>query len=224
MLTRYRRSPRRPLKQPPDLTILTCNSGSEGMGLLEESCERAGLKVQVCGQGREPWVNSRDKPEALLEGLALVRTPFVLYADSRDAIVVSCLDKALREFREGFDGCRLLFGADRINWPHVRSFKKFEDGIAPPDSAEGFLYLNGGAWIGETEFARGFFEEVLDTEPVAEAADSEQGRLKKLFPKFHPQVQLDYRCRLIQNLGFVLKPLMEEVPCESSSTASSDIA
>lgn len=179
------------------------------MGLLEESCRRAGLSYRICGQGREPWINSRDKPESLVEVLAEVTTPYVLYADSRDAIVVGSLEAALESFRTEFPGCRLLFGADRINWPYLREFKKFEEKIAPDHARDGFVYLNGGAWIGEREYTLGFFQEALKTEPVAQAADSEQGVLKKLLATRYPEVQLDYKSVIIQNLGFVTSPVLE---------------
>jgi hypothetical protein len=224
VLAEYHRTEVQPLVQPSDLTILTCNSGHEAMGLLEDSCKRSGLDYQVCGQGRDPWVNSRDKPESILEGLSKVETPYVLYADSRDAIVVGCLREALQRFLGEFSECRLLFGADRINWPHLREFKKFEESVAPENAAEGFLYLNGGVWIGQRGFCLEFFEKALETEPVPQAADSEQGVLKKLYREYYPRVQLDYRCSVFQNLGFVLKPIMERSACESSSIVNSDTA
>jgi hypothetical protein len=224
VLSSYQEGKVEPLTLPDGLTILTCNSGNQAMGLLEESCRRSGLRYQVCGQGREPWVNSRDKPESIVQGLAEVKTPYVLYADSRDAIVVGCLERALRLYRKGFPECRLLFGADRINWPNVREFKKFEESVAPSDAQESFLYLNGGVWLGHRDFCLEFFQKALETEPVAQAADSEQGMLKKLFQEYYPRVQLDYHSSLFQNLGFVIKPIMERSSCESSSTVNSDTA
>lgn len=217
---RFFSTPVEPVGVPSGLTVLTCNNGHEAMGLLERSCQRWGIPVTVCGQGREPWLNSRDKPESLVEALATVDTDYVLYADSRDAIVVADLGPVVDRFREQFPECRLLMGADRINWPNVKSFKLYEESLPGADNAGKFSYLNGGVWLGERAFALEFFEHVLRTEPVAEASDSEQGLLKRLFPEYYPRMQLDYQSKIIANLGFVLTPLLEQ-PCASCSTASS---
>ena len=75
-----------------------------------------------------------------------------------------------------------------------------------------FRYLNGGAWIGRTEFVRSFFADACAMPPLAEMPAAEQGILKQLFPRHYPRVQLDYRCTIIQNIGFVLAPILEIVP------------
>ncbi|MBI4858870.1 MAG: hypothetical protein HY815_01145 [Candidatus Riflebacteria bacterium] len=198
----------RTLGAAPGLTLITCNNGHEAMGLLERSLDHLGLPYLVGGVGVDPWVNSRDKPRVILDLLARVETRHVLYADSRDAILVDDPRIGLERFRQ-MSSCRLLFGADRLNWPNVKVFKQFEESLDGSDNAGKFRYLNGGVWLGEREFSLRFFERALATTPVPEAADSEQGLLKKLFPSFYPDVQLDYRCRIIQNLGFVTSPIME---------------
>ena len=66
-------------------------------------------------------------------------------------------------------------------------------------------------WWGGLGFAVRSVREARRTEAVASAAYSEQGILKKLFPRYYPEVQLDYRSEIIANLGFVLKPMMEVV-------------
>jgi hypothetical protein len=201
-----------PVQPPANLTVLTCNNGHEAMGMLERSCARWGLPYAVCGQGRDPWINSKDKPEAIIEALDGIETDYVLYADSRDAIVVADLNTVVGTFRDQFAGCSLLMGADRINWPNVKEFKIFEESLPGADNEGKFTYLNGGVWIGEREFCREFFKHVLRTQPVPEAADSEQGLLKRLFPQYYPRLQLDYQSKIIANLGFVLTPMMELPP------------
>ena len=198
----------RTLGAAPDLTIITCNNGHGAMGLLERSLDHLGLPYLVGGAGVDPWVNSRDKPRVVLDLLARVTTPYVLYADSRDAILVDDPRIGLERFRR-MGPCRLLFGADRINWPNVKEFKRFEESLDGSNNAGQFRYLNGGVWFGERDFCVRFFESALTTPPVPEASDSEQGILKKLFPRFYPEVQLDYRCSIIQNLGFVLSTILE---------------
>jgi hypothetical protein len=214
----------RPVPAAENLTVLTCNNGHEAMGMLERSCQRWGQPYLVCGQGRTPWVNSRDKPEAILGALREIATEFVLYADSRDAIVVRGLAGVLEILARDFPGCHLLMGADRINWPNLAEFKRYEESLPGARNPGKFSYLNGGVWLGRRDFALELFEEVLRTPPVPEAPDSEQGLLKRLFPRYYPRMQLDYQSKIIANLGFVLLPIME-LPCPpSSSTANSAIA
>jgi hypothetical protein len=216
-------SPVQRVEPPADLTLITCNNGHEAMGLLERSCQRWGQPYLTCGQGRDPWVNSKDKPEAILDALDRVNTDYVMYADSRDAILVRELTSVVPTLKKEYPGCRLLMGADRINWPNVKRFKTFEQSLPGADNAGKFSYLNGGVWVGERDFAREFFRRVLKTSPVPEAAESEQGLLKALFPDYYPELQLDYQSKIIANLGFVLTPVME-LPCGSYSTVNSAIA
>ena len=199
--------PPRKLSAPPDLTIITCNNGHPSMGLFEKSLDRLGLPYIVLGAGIDPWVNARDKPLVLEEGLARIDTPYVLYADSRDAILIDDPARALNIFREQFN-CRLLLGADRINWPPIRSYQLYEDSLAAGHDTE-FRYINGGAWIGETKFCREFFGKVRTTAPEAKAPESEQGIMKKLLPGYEGEIALDYHCRIIQNIGFVTAPVFK---------------
>jgi hypothetical protein len=189
------------------VTVITCNNGHHAMGIFERSLDHLGLSYRVFGQGIDPWMNSRDKPQVLHEALKTIETPYVLYADSRDAILIGDPAIAVRKFREHFN-CKLLFGADRINWPPIRSFQKYEDQLAANYNTE-FKYLNSGAWIGETAFCREFFAEAIATPAEEKAPESDQGVLKKLLPAYAGQVGLDYHCEIFQNIGFVNAPIFE---------------
>lgn len=195
-----------PANSPADerLTVITCNNGAEGMGLFERSLDRLGVRYRVAGRGVARWSNARDKPPAILQALREIETPYVLYADSRDAVALEAPAVLLPRFLAR--SCRLVFSADMMNWPPVREFQKFEDAI-PGARASDFRYLNGGVWIGEVSFCRDFFAEAVRTPPRPEAVESEQGILKQLFPRFFPDVRLDNGCEMFQNIGFVGKPI-----------------
>ncbi len=197
-------APPRTLALPAELTIVTCNNGHPAMGLLERSLDHLGLPYVVAGRGIEDWNNARDKPRVLLEALNSIATPLTLYADSRDAIVID--DPAVLVERFAAFNCELVFSADRMNWPPRREFLLYENALAAADTD--FRYLNGGMWIGRTEFCRRFFSDVIATTPADEARDSEQGLLKQLLPRYQNEVRLDYRCEMFQNIGFVAKPIL----------------
>lgn len=191
-----------------EVTLFTCNNGHPSLGLLEESAERLGVEVVVAGQGRKDWCNAVDKPQVICEALESIRTEYALYADSRDCLLLGSPDRALRVFREHFADRELVFGADIVNWPPVLSFQRYEKRLAGADAGR-YRFLNGGCWLGRTRFCRKFFEEVARTEPVPEAADSEQGLLKALLPKYADEVGLDYGTKIFFNCGFVAGDIIE---------------
>lgn len=203
-------TPPPPVRPLGNVTILTCNNGHDAMGLLERSVERLGLPYMVAGQGIATWVNSRDKPRTILDALQTIDTDYVLYADSRDAVLLRHPEEAIERFN-AMQGCELLFGGDRINWPALPRFREFELGL-PGARDTDFRYLNGGAWVGRTKYCREFFARVVETPPIEEAPDSEQGILKALLPDCVPAVRLDYRCAIIQNIGFVLADIFDLEP------------
>jgi len=190
------------LAKPDELTIITCNNGHLAMGMFESSLDHLGLPYSVFGRGVEPWVNSQQKPAILAAALKTIDTPYVLYADSRDALLINDPALALDCFKHRFH-CEMLFGADRINWPPGRQFARFEEPLARQAKSE-FRYLNGGLWIGKTDYCAEFFTRAAATQPLESAAESEQGILKQLFPIHHPQILLDYHCEIFLNTGFLL--------------------
>ena len=190
-----------------DLTILTWNNGHEAMGILERSLEHLGVPCLVLGEGVKEWVNSRDKPRLTAAAVDAIETKYVMGVDSRDAIVLGDPREIVARFERRFS-CEMLFSADRLNWPNLAEFKRFEESI-PEASAGDFRFLNGGMWIGRTSFCREFFAAALERRPVSSMPESEQGILKQLFPVYYPRVQLDYRCQLFQNLGLVHRKILE---------------
>lgn len=199
--------PRRTIGPIEGLTILTWNNGHRDMGVLERSLDHLGIPYVVTGQGVDDWVNSRDKPRLTRDALATIDTPFVMGVDSGDAVVVDDPSHLVRWLDERF-ACDLVFSADKINWPNMKVFKEFEDTLPGAESSD-YRYLNGGVWIGRTEFCRRFFTEACETPLTPIRPESEQGILKQLFPRHHPRVKLDYTCSMFQNIGFTIKPVFD---------------
>lgn len=200
-------SPPAKLGPVEDLTILTWNNGNEAMGILEKSLDHLGVPYLVKGEGIREWVNSKHKPLLTVEAVNSIKTKYVMGVDSRDAIVLDDPAKILERFKRAFS-CELVFGADRMNWPNVERFKRFEESLPGAEESD-FKFLNGGMWIGKTEFCREFFTAALETEAVSDVAHSEQGILKQLFQTYYPRVQLDYRCQMFQNIWLVFTPILQ---------------
>jgi hypothetical protein len=196
-----------------DLTILTCNNGHPSLGLLEKSLAHLGLSAMVAGGGVTSWRNSIDKPQSIYAALDRIETEYVLFADSRDVILLDSPGPILQQF-QAMKGVEMVFGADRMSWPPVKAHRLFERSIFPEVTGD-FYYLNGGLWIGRTSYCRTFFAAACQIEPVPEAPDSEQGILRELFLQHYPTMQLDYRCSMFQNVGFVFSPILEIVSTEA---------
>ncbi len=200
-------SPRRDFGAIPDLTILTWNNGNAGMGLFERSLDHLGIPCLILGAGIHPWVNGRHKPSLTAEAVERIDTEYVMGVDSRDAILTGAPARILAELKREFD-CDLVFSADRMNWPNLKRFRSFENALPGARESE-FRYLNSGAFIGKTGFCREFFGKAARTAPAPEAPETDQGIFKQVFQEFYPRVQLDYRCALFQNMGFISKPILK---------------
>lgn len=199
-------SEKRSVKECKDLTIITCNNGHEAMGLFESSLAHLGLDCVVKGAGIEKWVNSVHKPPLLLEAAEEARTPYILYVDSRDAILMDDPQILVDRYEAMFKDNGIVFSADLLSWPTLPEFTRFERSL-PGAADTDFKYLNGGVWMGKTEFCRKFWARALETPPVEARKDSEQGILRRVFQEFVPSATMDYRCALFQNIGFVEKPI-----------------
>jgi hypothetical protein len=193
----------------PRVTVITCNNGHEAMGLFEKSVERLGIPIHVAGREFPQWSNATHKPLAILNALAMIKTPYVLYADSRDAILVGD-PEILVDRLEGEFAAELVFGACQLSWPAVKEFTAYELSLPDAKSSE-YRHLNGGMWIGTLATARELFTAVRDTPPSPSAPESEQGKIRAIFPRYFPRVSLDYKCQLFNNVGFVFEDVFEIV-------------
>jgi len=173
------------------------------MGCFERSLSHMGAQCVILGEGIKDWVNSRDKPRLIAQAAREAKTEFLMYADSRDAILVRPPATVIEKYLSHFDA-GLLFGADRLSWPPDRAQTRYEDQLGGDAQ---FRYLNAGAWIGRRSFVERFFAEAQQCAPVSSAADSEQGVVRQLLPKWKDQVAMDYRCEIFFNIGYLLNPV-----------------
>lgn len=183
-----------------DLTILTWNSGKrrgKPLGVLEKSLERQGVEAVVLGREIAEWRNIR-KLRLTAEALEHVSTPYVMGIDSSDAVLIDEPALLVERFREHFT-CDLLFNATGSRcWPELPEFVRFESSLPMAAAAQGRHWLNSGVWIGTTPFCRRYFAALADEAPVEGFPHSDQAVIKRTWPDWYPQVQLDYLCVLFQ--------------------------
>jgi hypothetical protein len=98
----------------------------------------------------------------------------------------------------------MVFGSEKTSAPEVPHLTEFERSLAESI----YCYLNSGGWIGTTAACRRFFDalmqehrrDIVAAQPAAHLFRADQGMTRKTFRRFHPAAQLDYGCRIFQNL------------------------
>lgn len=187
--------------KPKNLSIVTCNSGVAArflttngyeLGTFENSLND--LPHYVLGSGCKDWSNVK-KIDLLIDFLYSIDTKYTLYADSSDAILLGDPAFILDNFKKMH--CKMLFNAEKNFWPpEMEAIKKFEESKSKPP----FQYLNAGVWIGETDFCREVFS-TAKLQPAGSRPNSEQVRIKPLYPIFYPLIKIDDTCQVFQNLN-----------------------
>lgn len=186
----------------PDLTVITYNNGGtlnheyKRLGLFEDSLRRNGIDdIIVLGETLTDWRYDQ-KIHLLLEYLTTTTVKdFVLVADSADVILTNDIGLLVQQFKAR--GCRALFNAERRHYP--RDLPPFDEEVAP---GEFFPCLNSGIWIADTPFACELAAYCARL-TVAKHKNCDQTRYKFAYQHFYPQIRVDHRCVLFQNLNRV---------------------
>lgn len=192
----------------PSLTVITYNNGGtvnheyKRLGLFEESLGRNGIDdVVVLGGTLTDWRYDQ-KINLLLDHLTTAPVKdFVLVADSADVILSNDIGPLVQQFKAR--GCRALFNAERRHYP--RDLPPFDEEVAP---GEFFPCLNSGIWIADTPFARELTAYCAGLK-VAKHKNCDQTRYKFAYRHFYPQIRVDHRCQLFQNLNRVKGDVVE---------------
>jgi hypothetical protein len=201
-----------------DLTILTWNNRPQP-GVLQQCLDHLGIEHLVLGQNITDWKNLL-KNRLTAEALEGVQTRYVMGLDAPDVLLLGHPQQVLDRFRRDF-ACRLLFGAEIHCFPEVDELRRFENSL-PKAVTSPWHYLNSGMWIGETAFCREFFAAACETEPWdgdERFLRSDQGVLKKVLRRFYPGADLDYGCRLFQNINLHEGDLQRMLELESRLSA-----
>lgn len=208
--------------QAPDVTVFTWNGTdrpTKPCGVLERSLERLGIPTLVLGQGPgAPWKNI-DKFRLTFEALQRVKTPYVIGADSCDVIFFDNPQLAVDRFRTEFH-CELVFNATGSRcWPELPEFVRFESALPMAKVAQQRHWLNSGLFIGKTEFCREYFRQLAQEPPIAGYEFSDQAVIKQTWPRWFPQVQLDYFSSIFQWFNEDRQVMVAERPIAPRQTS-----
>lgn len=183
---------------PEGLTILSCNNNS-GISVLEQSLQAMDFpqsRVRMLGKEVRTWSHI-EKIRLIQEGLRSVETPYVLYVDSSDALVVT-LHQTIQDFTN--QNVDLIFGAERDICHPGNFMKREEKARAKRLGYPGkYVYLNAGVWMAKTEFARQFFSHCARV-PPSNVMPCDQAICRKVSFEYPESVALDYRGALFKNI------------------------
>jgi len=195
---------------PCDLTIVTYNNGPLGYngktnGTFEQSLLRAGIdNFHVLGKGITSWINKLKIPllELFLQDL---KTEYILSSDSSDVLLVRGLEGIIDDFRDF--NCEMIFNGEKNIWPIDLSGTIIEfEKRAAGDSL--FPFLNAGLWIAKTDFIKSKITEIKNYTFQTKHVFSEQIYYKQFYFNHHPLVQVDFKCKIFQNINRVGREIL----------------
>jgi len=198
---------------PDDLSFITWDTSDDPHGsALIRSLQRmcSGGEAKILGHGIKEWY--RHQIILTIEYLEKCETKYVMGHDAWDAVFLQSPGRLLEVYKSQFSDYKLVYGAETNFWPDKEIYKgdymEYEERQAVYHGATKWRYLNSGAFIGEVEFCKKWYEECLaNAEGSAEPAfkNDEQGLVHMLWASdahkdMASYVTLDYQCQMFQNL------------------------
>jgi len=207
------------LQKPADLDIVLCSTLPTKQ-YTENILEYLGIDdFVVLGRELETWKHIY-KLELIVDHIRNNPRPgLLLHLDAPDVLVVSDLQPVVDCFLSEFD-CDLLFGAEKNSAPGSKTTREitesevrflsrieaFEEAAYQPP----FCYLNAGCFIGRKDRILDLFSEALNTRKQLQLSsrlhhgdylyNDDQLVLRELHRKHYPQIQIDHRNKVFQNL------------------------
>ena len=169
--------------------------------LFMESCRRFGIDPVILGWG-DRWIGSGEKLISICNFIKdLPPDEIILSVDPFDVIFLEGPGGIVSKFKEM--NTPFLCGALKImTFNAVVYDHEFNRTRQPtPETPSGYNYLNAGTWISTAGFARRLFQVLIDDQRLS-PSDIDQEILTALYIEDSTGVDIDWRCKLFQNLLF----------------------
>ena len=162
-------------------------------------------------EGLNFWEGSKAKVTNTLAAIndGTINTKYVYWADASDVLTLRHPKVLLDRYKElyGDTDCKLLFNAERNNYPTPQRMEGVSDVVLNPwhetqayDEVKGeehgtsFKYLNSGGLIGETETLKELLELAAEIGPDEKINDTVQCRIAQYMMK--DRVWVDHTCKI----------------------------
>jgi phosphatidylinositol alpha-1,6-mannosyltransferase len=194
--------PRRAWPAARDLSILTWSDQPRGSTPFERCLDQLGIPYTTLAP--EPgtrWVNYLKLPLAWA-ALDAVRTRYTMACDAADVLLFGPPAEIVRRFRALTEpgarlaGCKLLFAAERNQFPRARDQRQAllaERRMAEVAGELPFCHLNSGFFIGETEACRTWLTRAMETKRSRKRPFSDQAVWRALHVASRGEIAIDRR-------------------------------
>lgn len=145
------RSKKTSKKKYSNLEIITWNNSNK-KSLLEISLEKFNIYPIILGKNEKTWSNLK-KIQLTKDFLAQTNADYIIGVDAFDAVFLKHPNLVLDIFLK--KNTSIIFNATIGNWPPFKELRDLEEKKFDQYS------LNSGAWVGEKESLKYFFELML---------------------------------------------------------------
>jgi len=197
----------KPSKSFNDLSVITWNNQEQSC--CEKSLAMKNIKYNVLGRNIDNW-NNLLKFFLISDFCKHSKEKYCIGLDAFDVVFFGepyiCVDRFLKMNK------KLVFNSEKNFYPNCQSkyFQECKNHQSEKNNSL-FRFLNSGAWIGYTEYCQSFFEEASKIK-LWESSDCDEHKLIKncdqsvihgLYKKYDLDVDVDFNCRIFQNLSHV---------------------
>jgi len=202
------------------ITILTWSIPEERT-LLQDNFKRMGIEDSITIMPISKPFNWLSKIKLLHEYMPYVKTKYVMALDATDVMISTdnrgeLWQNLINVFEDM--NCSMLWNAEKNSWPSTTShnvlknelslMRGFEEKLYLSHLDSQYCYLNSGAFIGHTEYVKGFYQRLWDlTEPYYGRGEDEgmfggdQGFVRMIQSTEFPKMVIDYECRIFQTFN-----------------------
>jgi len=181
-----------------DLTVFTCNYSTPPADIsnLEQSCKLNNINLQTYGAGKSWPGYAQGKIVGALEFVRQCTTPYVMFVDGRDSLILRNELYILNHYRDICTDGNVLISGELTCWPDASLAPLFGNQVG------GWKYPNAGGWMGRRERVEFVLAHMVDGKFHNEWPEDDQRCWHELYKSTMMEyLTVDYRCRVFQTMS-----------------------
>lgn len=181
---------------PSDVTVMSFFFGNKNFALKQQLTSDNIPFIDAAENMDIPVWQDRNKIKLINDSIISVKTKYVLVLDGIDTLLSKDAVNISKKF-EGMD-CKILYNACVYTHPlgmdgDINSCAEAGVGV--------FNNLNTGAFIGETQFVKKFYTDLMEIyDDINMPVPHTDGIRVGLKWKSYPEIKVDYNCEIFQTL------------------------